>query len=31
MSKIFQAIEKLEMEESGERPTATGMKTGVGV
>ena len=31
MSKIFQAIEKLELEESGERPTATGMKSGVGV
>src|ERR1700733_7518108 len=31
MSKIFQAIEKLEMEESpNDRPTATGMKTGVG-
>lgn len=31
MSKILQAIENLKLEEGGERPTATGMKSGVGV
>jgi dynein heavy chain, axonemal len=31
MPKIFQAIENLELEESGDRPTVIGMKTGVGV
>lgn len=31
MPKIFQAIETLDMEESGDRPTVTGMKSGVGV
>lgn len=31
MSKIFQAIENLELKEAGERPTAHGMHTNVGV
>ena len=31
MPKIFQAIEVLDMNESGDRPTVKGMKSGVGV
>lgn len=31
MPKIFQAIDTLDLKEGGERPTAIGMKSGVGV
>ena len=31
MPKIFQAIDNLDLKESGDRPTAIGMKSGVGV
>ena len=31
MPKIFQAIDTLDMKEGGDRPTAVGMKSGVGV
>lgn len=31
MPKIFQAIQNLDLKESGDRPTAIGMKSGVGV
>ncbi len=31
MPKIFQAIDNLDLKEGGDRPTAVGMKSGVGV
>ena len=31
MPKIFQAIDQLDLKDSGDRPTAIGMKSGVGV
>lgn len=31
MPKIFQAIDNLDLKDNGDRPTAIGMKSGVGV
>ncbi len=31
MPKIFQAIDNLDLKDGGDRPTAMGMKSGVGV